>query len=376
MAEYSEMGKGVFAAERILKKRTRKGKPEYLVKWKGWSPRYNTWEPEENILDQRLIESFKVSCQRESSGSGKRHKAKKIPAENTEDSSDEEKSSSEESSDDNSKDLNSSTDSVRPAKDGGTASSSSPSKTDSTGAKKKEETKTSSNSSSADTSTPAPPVKRGRGRPPKHPRPGDPGYVQPEPKKPRLKLDGQPKAKPGRKPGSTLSSTTKKHKAKKMVLTKKTSENSTKKEKDSSCGMNKTGSGEAASVSSGANVSKPASVAGKGNVQPPQLSPQPAPQLNNNHQPSTKPTVDSGIYDFQSDDADSQKPLPMLERKPLAKVVEKKYWTPPPHFIDRQITITDVRSGGVAITFRESRDSKFLTKKEPTHELKPSVLTA
>ena len=28
---------------------------QYLVKWKGWSPKYSTWEPEENILDPRLI---------------------------------------------------------------------------------------------------------------------------------------------------------------------------------------------------------------------------------------------------------------------------------------------------------------------------------
>ena len=35
-----ELGGQVFAAEAITKKRIRKGKTEYLVKWKGWSPRY------------------------------------------------------------------------------------------------------------------------------------------------------------------------------------------------------------------------------------------------------------------------------------------------------------------------------------------------
>lgn len=37
------------------------GKVEYRVKWQGWTPRYNTWEPEENILDTRLIQMFERS---------------------------------------------------------------------------------------------------------------------------------------------------------------------------------------------------------------------------------------------------------------------------------------------------------------------------
>jgi len=53
------MGEMVFAAEKINKKRIKNGKVEYLVKWKGWSPKYSTWEPEENILDPRLIKIFK-----------------------------------------------------------------------------------------------------------------------------------------------------------------------------------------------------------------------------------------------------------------------------------------------------------------------------
>ena len=48
----------VFAAEAITKKRLRKGRTEYLVKWKGWAPKFNTWEPEENILDPRLIQQY------------------------------------------------------------------------------------------------------------------------------------------------------------------------------------------------------------------------------------------------------------------------------------------------------------------------------
>lgn len=56
--ELSAVGERVFAAECILKKRQRKGKVEYLVKWKGWAPKYNTWEPEDNILDHRLLDAY------------------------------------------------------------------------------------------------------------------------------------------------------------------------------------------------------------------------------------------------------------------------------------------------------------------------------
>ncbi|XP_055912365.1 polycomb group protein Pc [Eupeodes corollae] len=51
----------VYAAERIIQKRVRKGVVEYRVKWKGWNQRYNTWEPEVNILDRRLIEIYEQS---------------------------------------------------------------------------------------------------------------------------------------------------------------------------------------------------------------------------------------------------------------------------------------------------------------------------
>ena len=53
-----ELGEQVFAVEAITKKRLKKGRTEYLVKWKGYSPKYSTWEPEANILDPRLIQQF------------------------------------------------------------------------------------------------------------------------------------------------------------------------------------------------------------------------------------------------------------------------------------------------------------------------------
>ncbi|XP_051979487.1 chromobox protein homolog 6-like [Xyrauchen texanus] len=56
--EQSAGGDRVFAAEAIMKSRVRKGRIEYLVKWKGWALKHSTWEPEENILDDRLITAF------------------------------------------------------------------------------------------------------------------------------------------------------------------------------------------------------------------------------------------------------------------------------------------------------------------------------
>ncbi|XP_018023425.1 chromobox protein homolog 2-like isoform X2 [Hyalella azteca] len=61
MMELSSFGERVYAAECILKKRQRRGRLEYLVKWKGWSSKHNTWEPSENILDGRLLEAFEES---------------------------------------------------------------------------------------------------------------------------------------------------------------------------------------------------------------------------------------------------------------------------------------------------------------------------
>ncbi|KAM9393612.1 chromobox protein homolog 2 [Pholidichthys leucotaenia] len=58
MEELSAVGEQVFDAECILNKRLRKGKLEFLVKWRGWSAKHNSWEPQENILDPRLLAAF------------------------------------------------------------------------------------------------------------------------------------------------------------------------------------------------------------------------------------------------------------------------------------------------------------------------------
>ncbi|KAL8604495.1 hypothetical protein ACOMHN_015779 [Nucella lapillus] len=56
--ELPAFGDRVFQADFITRKRYRKGKVEYLVKWKGYSPKQSTWEPKENILDPLLIAEF------------------------------------------------------------------------------------------------------------------------------------------------------------------------------------------------------------------------------------------------------------------------------------------------------------------------------
>ncbi|KRX94853.1 Chromobox -like protein 2, partial [Trichinella pseudospiralis] len=51
----------VFMAEFILKQRYRKGKKEYLVRWQGFTEEHDTWEPENHILGQQLLEQFKTA---------------------------------------------------------------------------------------------------------------------------------------------------------------------------------------------------------------------------------------------------------------------------------------------------------------------------
>ncbi|XP_036428769.1 chromobox protein homolog 7 isoform X3 [Colossoma macropomum] len=63
--ELSAIGEQVFAVESIIKKRVRKGHVEYLLKWKGWPPKYSTWEPEEHILDPRLVLAYEEKEHRE-----------------------------------------------------------------------------------------------------------------------------------------------------------------------------------------------------------------------------------------------------------------------------------------------------------------------
>ena len=46
-----------FKVEKLLKTKIVKGQIFYLVKWDGWAPEFNTWEPKENV-GLPLIELF------------------------------------------------------------------------------------------------------------------------------------------------------------------------------------------------------------------------------------------------------------------------------------------------------------------------------
>ena len=50
----------VYIIDQILKKETKKGVVRYLVSWEGYGPEGNTWEPEEQLLQDvpMLVKAF------------------------------------------------------------------------------------------------------------------------------------------------------------------------------------------------------------------------------------------------------------------------------------------------------------------------------
>lgn len=75
--QLDQLGEGFYDLEAIRKKRIRRGKVEYLVKWRGWPESTNTWEPIENletcsdviVAFEKRLESRKLRRKRKSNSS-------------------------------------------------------------------------------------------------------------------------------------------------------------------------------------------------------------------------------------------------------------------------------------------------------------------
>lgn len=64
-----EYGQDVFMAERIVNERVRKIRGhkvrEFLIKWEGFDNGNNTWEPEKNIFNKKLIDSWRLESSKQ-----------------------------------------------------------------------------------------------------------------------------------------------------------------------------------------------------------------------------------------------------------------------------------------------------------------------
>ncbi|RAL53950.1 hypothetical protein DM860_004421 [Cuscuta australis] len=74
-----KLAEGFYEIEAVRKKRVRKGKVQYLIKWRGWPETANTWEPVENLSScSDFIEAFEESS-RSRSTRGRKRKHKVTP---------------------------------------------------------------------------------------------------------------------------------------------------------------------------------------------------------------------------------------------------------------------------------------------------------
>ncbi|XP_037945440.1 heterochromatin protein 1-like [Teleopsis dalmanni] len=65
-----------YVVEKICGRRVRKGKFEYFLKWKGYSEEENTWDPEEHLYCQDLIEQYEAERTKDEAGARQKSEAK------------------------------------------------------------------------------------------------------------------------------------------------------------------------------------------------------------------------------------------------------------------------------------------------------------
>ncbi|KAK4748054.1 hypothetical protein SAY87_014640 [Trapa incisa] len=73
--ERAKLDEGFYEIEAVRRKRIRKGKVQYLIKWRGWPETANTWEPLENLMScSDVIDAFE---ERARSGKQKSYRKRK-----------------------------------------------------------------------------------------------------------------------------------------------------------------------------------------------------------------------------------------------------------------------------------------------------------